>query len=244
MPKNTKKPAELAARRLTRPLRTLVRDPELSHGDMLKNNASASGAAFRMFRLVTIGFLSGLFLVILNGTVSANLLVSLGDVIESSSCDTLYDGQIGTTQNDFGGPDGAPVGFTPSSNECGSVTTQALVLFSNVETGELWWASTGGWSPGPGWVRGLWPQDCTDAYRNISDGPDDDDDFDGWMNLEEVMDGTDPLDASSCEIGCEPNTSDIDGDLKVMPLTDGILIVRYLFGCTGAQQVEAKRVIF
>ena len=49
----------------------------------------------------------------------------------------------------------APPGFTHS----GGPSTMALVSFYNPTTGEEWMASSGGWSPAPGWVEGQKPAD-------------------------------------------------------------------------------------
>ena len=49
----------------------------------------------------------------------------------------------------------APPGFTHS----GGMSTMALVPFYNPTTGEEWTASSGGWSPAPGWVQGSKPAD-------------------------------------------------------------------------------------
>ena len=49
----------------------------------------------------------------------------------------------------------APPGFTHS----GGPSTMAMVPFYNPTTGEEWTASSGGWSPAPGWVQGSKPAD-------------------------------------------------------------------------------------
>jgi Leucine-rich repeat (LRR) protein len=63
------------------------------------------------------------------------------------------------------------------------------------------------------------------------DACDADDDNDGFSDAQELVDGTDPLDSRSCS-GCY-SVFDIDADGKVEALTDGLLIIRYLFGFTG-----------
>jgi ferredoxin len=60
---------------------------------------------------------------------------------------------------------------------------------------------------------------------------DDDIDGDGAFNDEEVAAGTDPLDASSCGAVCF--SFDVDQSLKAQPLTDGLLVIRHLFGFSG-----------
>ncbi len=57
-----------------------------------------------------------------------------------------------------------------------------------------------------------------------------DDDNDGFSDIDEEEAGTNPLNASSCP-GCF--TWDIDADGDVKPLTDGILVIRYLFDLSG-----------
>ena len=49
----------------------------------------------------------------------------------------------------------APPGFTHS----GGPSTMVMVPFYNPTTGEEWTASSGGWSPAPGWVQGSKPAD-------------------------------------------------------------------------------------
>jgi len=57
-----------------------------------------------------------------------------------------------------------------------------------------------------------------------------DDDDDGFTDAEEVAAGTDPLSASSCP-GCF--SFDIDDDGEAKALTDGLLVIRHLFGFSG-----------
>lgn len=58
-----------------------------------------------------------------------------------------------------------------------------------------------------------------------------DDDNDGVSDEQELLDGTDPLDAFSC-LECY-SVVDLDADGQVKPLTDGLIFIRYLFGFTG-----------
>ena len=53
---------------------------------------------------------------------------------------------------------------------------------------------------------------------------------DGFTDEEESAAGTDPLSASSCP-GCF--NWDIDGDGEAKALTDGLLVIRHLFGFSG-----------
>ena len=59
---------------------------------------------------------------------------------------------------------------------------------------------------------------------------DNDDDGDGSPDDIEAINGTDPLDPTSC-LGCF--TWDIDGNSSVTALSDGLLVLRYLFGFEG-----------
>ena len=45
------------------------------------------------------------------------------------------------------------------------------------------------------------------------------------------MDGTDPLNRFSCRSGCF--SFDVDETLEAQPLTDGLLVIRHLFGFSG-----------
>ena len=59
---------------------------------------------------------------------------------------------------------------------------------------------------------------------------DDDIDGDGAFNDEEAAAGTDPLDASSC---FECFNWDVDDDGEAKALTDGLIVIRHLFGFSG-----------
>ena len=61
-----------------------------------------------------------------------------------------------------------------------------------------------------------------------------DDDNDGVTDEQELADGTDPLDPldpRSCSEGCF--SFDVDENLEAQPLTDGLLVIRHLFGFSG-----------
>jgi hypothetical protein len=58
-----------------------------------------------------------------------------------------------------------------------------------------------------------------------------DDDNDGFSDLEEIADGTNPLSRFSCRSGCF--SFDIDQNEEAKALTDGLLVIRHLFGFTG-----------
>ena len=70
----------------------------------------------------------------------------------------------------------------------------------------------------------------TDLDR-IGNNSDLDDDNDGFTDEEELVDGTDPLSRFSCSSGCF--SFDVDESLKAQPLTDGLLVIRHLFGFSG-----------
>ena len=78
------------------------------------------------------------------------------------------------------------------------------------------------------------------------DACDSDDDNDGFSDEEELTDGTDPLSRFSCKSGCF--SFDVDENLEAQPLTDGLLVIRHLFGfsgdslTSGAVSSEASRV--
>jgi len=57
---------------------------------------------------------------------------------------------------------GAPPGFTAPPRGVG--VTGALVPFYNPSTGEIWTANSGGFTPGPGWVRGRPPAGTESRY--------------------------------------------------------------------------------
>ena len=58
-----------------------------------------------------------------------------------------------------------------------------------------------------------------------------DDDNDGFSDLEEIADGTDPLSRFSCRSGCF--SFDVDENKEAKALSDGLLVIRYLFGFSG-----------
>ena len=78
---------------------------------------------------------------------------------------------------------------------------------------------------------------CLNPF-NAADAAQDPDE-DGATNLAEFLAGTDPFcdgTPEECEgFVCNPfATLDIDADGSVLPLTDGLLILRHLFGFTGS----------
>ena len=58
-----------------------------------------------------------------------------------------------------------------------------------------------------------------------------DDDNDGFSDDEEIAAGTNPLSRVSCPEGCF--SFDIDENKQAKALTDGLLVIRHLFGFTG-----------
>ena len=81
----------------------------------------------------------------------------------------------------------------------------------------------------------LFPFDSSEVSDFDGDGignnADLDDDDDGFTDEEELADGTDPLSRFSCRSGCF--SFDVDESLEAQPLTDGLLIIRHLFGFSG-----------
>ena len=67
-----------------------------------------------------------------------------------------------------------------------------------------------------------------DAEGNACDS---DDDNDGFSDEAEATDGTDPLNRFSCKTGCF--SFDVDESQAAQPLTDGLLVIRHLFGFSG-----------
>jgi len=65
----------------------------------------------------------------------------------------------------------------------------------------------------------------------IGNEEDPDDDGDGVSDAQEVIDGTNPLSRFSCISGCF--NFDIDENKEAKALTDGLLVIRHLFGFTG-----------
>ena len=58
-----------------------------------------------------------------------------------------------------------------------------------------------------------------------------DSDNDGFTDAEELADGTNPLSRFSCRSGCF--SFDVDENLEAQTLTDGLLVIRHLFGFSG-----------
>ena len=93
------------------------------------------------------------------------------------------------------------------------------------------------------------PLDSNESVDTDEDGignnGDSDDDNDGFTDEEELADGTDPLSRFSCRTGCF--SFDVDGSLEAKPLTDGLLVIRHLYGfngdslTSGAMPVGASR---
>ena len=63
------------------------------------------------------------------------------------------------------------------------------------------------------------------------DACDADDDNDGYSDEEEAIDGTNSKSRFSCKSGCF--SFDVDENLEAQPLTDGLLVIRHLFGFSG-----------
>jgi hypothetical protein len=59
------------------------------------------------------------------------------------------------------------------------------------------------------------------------------DDNDGYSDEQEAIDGTDPLNPFSCSQGCFSFDIDADEKLEADALTDGLLVIRHLFGFSG-----------
>ena len=80
------------------------------------------------------------------------------------------------------------------------------------------------------------PLDASESVDTDGDGignnADLDDDGDGFTDEEELAEGSNPLSRFSCKSGCF--IFDVDGDLETAALTDGLIIIRYLFGFSGA----------
>ena len=70
----------------------------------------------------------------------------------------------------------------------------------------------------------------TDADSE-GDACDSDDDDDGFSDDQEELDGTNPKSRFSCKSGCF--SFDVDENLEAQPLTDGLLVIRHLFGFSG-----------
>ena len=66
----------------------------------------------------------------------------------------------------------------------------------------------------------------------VGNNADADDDNDGFTDEEELADGTNPLSRFSCRRGCFLSF-DVDENLEAQPLTDGLLVIRHLFGFSG-----------
>jgi len=79
------------------------------------------------------------------------------------------------------------------------------------------------------------PLDASESVDTDGDGignnADLDDDNDGFTDEEELADGTNPLSRFSCRSGCF--SFDIDENREAKALTDGLLVIRHLFGFTG-----------
>ena len=79
------------------------------------------------------------------------------------------------------------------------------------------------------------PLDASESVDTDGDGlgnnADLDDDDDNFTDEQELVDGTDPLNRFSCKTGCF--SFDVDENLEAQPLTDGLLVIRHLFGFSG-----------
>ena len=66
----------------------------------------------------------------------------------------------------------------------------------------------------------------------IGNNTDEDDDGDGFSDEQELVDGTNPLSGLSCASGCF--SFDIDENNEAKALSDGLLVIRHLFGFSGS----------
>ena len=88
---------------------------------------------------------------------------------------------------------------------------------------------------GVGDVRDAFPDDPNEFEDTDGDGvgdvADPDDDGDGFSDVQELADGTNPKSRFSCAL-C-PFSFDVDDSQVAQPLTDGLLVIRHLFGFSG-----------
>jgi len=76
------------------------------------------------------------------------------------------------------------------------------------------------------------PSEIDDSDEDgIGNNADPDDDNDGFTDEEELADGTNPLSRFSCRSGCF--SFDIDENKEAKALSDGLLVIRHLFGFSG-----------
>ena len=74
------------------------------------------------------------------------------------------------------------------------------------------------------------PNDCDNSCLATGMLADEDDDNDGVVDVDDAF----PLDASRSTDESSGNFSfDIDGNAEAQPLTDGLLVIRHLFGFSG-----------
>ena len=85
----------------------------------------------------------------------------------------------------------------------------------------------------------VFPIDASESLDTDGDGlgnnADSDDDGDGFSDAQEASDGTDPMDRNSCR-GCFNFDIDVDG--ATAALTDGLLVLRHLFGFADSSLTE------
>ncbi len=90
-------------------------------------------------------------------------------------------------------------------------------------------------SDGVGDVRDAFPDDPNEFEdtdgNGVGDVADPDDDGDGFSDAQELADGTNPKSRFSCAL-C-PFSFDVDESQAAQPLTDGLLVIRHLFGFSG-----------
>ena len=88
---------------------------------------------------------------------------------------------------------------------------------------------------GVGDVRDAFPDDPNEFEdtdgNGVGDVADPDDDGDGFSDAQELADGTNPKSRFSCAL-CS-FSFDVDDSQAAQPLTDGLLVIRHLFGFSG-----------